>query len=174
MSSIGTATVMVRRDIISRFSEDISEDIRKTIYCGEITCVAVLSLQLPKSRYYLRTKQLVTGFLDNSACHFTDPAKHYAFVKKGFQIADYFLHKYANNDERLMARLEVKKLLADLYYAFRTINREMAHEVFKKADERKPNFPQKMKAFLYLVGSWNQPFNALAKNIFKMHAEISG
>ena len=154
MSSIGTATVLIRKDMVRLFMQHvpretmarfIGSDTPLWLFTASRSGIAVLPYETAVYR-----------FLENSACHFTDPNDHYRFVLKGFEMADYFYEHYGKNDQRILEGLNRKKLRAALFHGYRTLNRKLAKDAFVQLRSYKLDFRQKVSAFLMLAGSRNR------------------
>ncbi|MBE0679895.1 MAG: GNAT family N-acetyltransferase, partial [Bacteroidales bacterium] len=94
MSSISTATVMLRNDLLRSYFSEISGEMIDSFIVGDTPLWLFIAA---KSRIgVLKEETAVYRILHNSACHFNDPADHYKFVLKGFEMADYFYSRYGN------------------------------------------------------------------------------
>jgi glycosyltransferase involved in cell wall biosynthesis len=165
MSSIGTATVMFRREIYSHYEEEIPLTIRSEFPVGDTPLW--LYIAATSKIAVLPDETAVYRILENSACHFDDPNKHYAFVKKGFLIADYYIERYAKGDKKLAEKLEIKRLRNDLFHGFRTKDKSFAWEAYRKLMKHKISTRQKVSAYLFLLGSLNFITHWIVVNIRK-------
>jgi glycosyltransferase involved in cell wall biosynthesis len=160
MSSIGTATVMIRKDIVLQFLSEVPQEVMDT-FVGSDTPLWLFTGVYSKITV-IPEDTAVYRFLENSACHFTNPEDHYEFVLKGFMMADYFYERYGNNDSHLLERLNRKKLKASLFHGYRSMNREMAKESFKKLTTHRSGLKHRIAAWLMYAGSYNKFLNKTA------------
>lgn len=158
MSTIGTATVMIRKDIVKNFLTELPQEVRDT-FIGSDTPLWLFTGVHSKIAV-IPDDTAVYRFLENSACHFSDPEDHYKFVLKGFKMANYFFERYGNNDRHLFEQLNRKKLKASLFHGYRTMNRNLAKESYAKLTAYNLSFRLKMVALLMLTGSYNRFLNA--------------
>lgn len=164
MSSIGTATVVLRKAILEIY--------QKIINCNFVVGDTPLWLFISATSKIavLPEETSVYRILDDSACHFSDPEKHYAFVKKGFFIADYFLNKYATENKELEKRLTIKKLRADLFHGYRTLNKKIAWQAYFELNKYNLSFSHRISSLLYCFGSTGKQLQRLTGFIFKFYS----
>jgi len=163
MSSIGTATVMFRREIIPQYKREVPEEIRSGFIVGDTPLWLFIAA---RSRIAVfREETAVYRILDDSACHFTSHDKHYEFVRKGFEIADYFCSAYGKNNTTLAQNLEIKKHRAALFHAFRTMNRALAASSYERLRVNRISWRKRVSAFLLLSGSRNSFLHSIVKAV---------
>lgn len=168
MSSIATSTVMFRKEIISLFQNTISDEVRKKFIV--VDTPLWLFIAATSKIAVLPEETSVYRILDDSACHFSDPEKHYDFVKKGFFIADYFLRKYAPENKELEKKLNIKKLRADLFHGYRTLNKKIAWQAYSELNKYNLSFINKISSLLYYFGSTGKQLQKLTGFIFKLYS----
>lgn len=154
MSSIGTATVLLRSELVKRYLDEISVETRSEFIVGDTPFWLFIAA---KSKIAVMPDETaVYRIRENSACHFKSPEDHYRFVEQGFSIADYFFARYAYNNPDLGEKLEMKKLKAAMFHAFRMRDKELAHKVYRSMHSHKVKVKQKIKAFIMLKGAGNR------------------
>jgi len=166
MSSIATATVVFDKSILKNFEKGgmttfVVGDTPLWLYIAATSKIAVL----PEVTSTYR-------ILNNSACHFSDYNKHYDFVKKGFSIAEYFLHKYAYDNKELEKGLIIRKLRHDLFYGYRSFNKEIAENAFMELSKFKLSFKYKISSIVYYFGSKTALLHKLTRYLFKLYLVI--
>ena len=167
MSSISTATVLIRNDIIRQYGTEIPEILRNGFIVGD---TPLWLFAAAKSHIaVIPDETAVYRILDNSACHFRSPEDHYKFVLKGSKMADYFYDRYGGNDPVLLERVERKKHKAALFHGYRSMNSIMAGESFRKLMTYGLSVKQKISAWLMLIGSYNKLLNRIAGVIIKVN-----
>lgn len=170
MSSISTATVLIRNDVVRLYGTEIPEIMRNDFVVGD---TPLWLFTAAKSRIaVIPDETVVYRILDNSACHFRSPEDHYKFVVKGFKMADYFYDRYGGNDPDLLERLKRKKFKAALFHGFRTMNSGIAKESFNNLMTSGLSVKQKISAWLMLTGSCNKLLNRIAGAILKMNKPV--
>lgn len=170
MSSISTATVMIRGDIVRQYFAEVPEEVRNHFIVGD---TPLWLFAASKSGIAVLADEMsVYRILDNSACHFNSHDEHYRFVLKGFEIADYFYERYGGNDSQLLERLNRKKAKASLFHGYRTMDSIMAHESFKKLRISSMSMKQKIAAILLLTGSYNKFLNSLTGVVLKARIPV--
>jgi RimJ/RimL family protein N-acetyltransferase/glycosyltransferase involved in cell wall biosynthesis len=167
MSSIGTATVMFRREIYLHYQDELPISVRNEFNVGDTPLW--LYIAATSKIAVLPDETAVYRILENSACHFEDPKKHYEFVKRGFEIADYFIQRYGLGNKNLATKLEIKKLRADLFHGFKTLDWHFTLNVIKKLLKHKIAIRFKILACLYLIGSANKVTNNLVRGFLKLN-----
>lgn len=167
MSSIGTATVMFRRAVYDNYAEAIPKKLRNEFVVGDTPFW--LFIAATSKIAVLPCETAVYRILDDSACHFSDPSKHFDFVKKGFHIADYFLSKFAVANDAINTKLRIKKNRAELLYGFRKIDKNIASAAYKKLMISKLASIKRISLYLYLIGSYGKMQNKIIKAIFKIY-----
>lgn len=157
MSTIGTATVVIRKEIVRKFLTELPQEVRDT-FVGSDTPLWLFTGVYSKIAV-IPDDTAVYRFLENSACHFDDPEDHYKFVLKGFGMADYFYGKYGNNDRHLYEQLTRKKLKAALFHGYRSRNSSLAKESYAKLTAYSLSIKQRIAAWFLLTGSYNRFLN---------------
>lgn len=165
MSTIGTATVVMRSALARKYVAEIPEDIRDSFVVGD-TPLWLFTAARSKVAV-LPDETAIYRILDSSACHFISPDEHYKFVLKGFEMADYFYKRYGNNDSHLLERLNRKKLKAALFHGYRSMNRELAKESFNKLTTYRSSLKHRIAAWLMYAGSYNKFLNKTAGILLK-------
>ena len=165
MSSIGTATVVMRSDLVRKYLAEIPEDIRNSFVVGD-TPLWLFAAARSKVAV-LPDETAVYRILDSSACHFKSPDEHYKFVLRGFEMADYFYGRYGEGNDLLQNRLKQKKLRAALFHGYRSMNRTLASESFKELMSWRLSFKRKISARLMLSGSYNKLMNRMTGIILR-------
>lgn len=166
MSSIGTATVLIRKDIVRRFMKEIPRDTMAG-FVGSDTPLWLFTASVSRIAV-MPGETAVYRFLEKSACHFPDPDDHYRFVLKGFKMADYFYEHYGNSDPRLLDGLNRKKLRAALFHGYRTLNRKQAKDAFIQLSSYDMSFRQKISARVMLAGSRNTYLRRIAASVMRL------
>lgn len=170
MSSIGTATIMIRTSLVKEYFDEMPSAVLEGFVVGDTplwlfaaarTRIAVL----PEETAVYRIR-------DNSACHFRDSEDHYRFVQKGFEIADYFYNRFGREDSELLNRLNCRKYKAALFHGFRSMNHRLASESFKKMSGCRLSLKQRGAAGLMLAGSYGQLLNRAAGIILNMSKPV--
>lgn len=165
MSSIGTATILIRKKIVQEYFAEIPSETRESFVVGDTPLWLFTGA---KSRISVFPEETaVYRILNDSACHFDIPEEHYKFVLKGFKIADYFYNRYGSNNEALYRSLNQKKIKAALFHGYRTMNRDLAAGSYKELISYKPGYKKKISAWLMLAGSYNRSLNRLTGIILK-------
>lgn len=168
MSSIGTSTVMFRKEVTSNYRNEIYDSVKKKFIVGDTPLWLYISANSKIAVLSYITS--VYRILDNSACHFSDPETHFAFVKKGFLIADYFFQRYAPENKELENKLTIKKLRADLFHGYRTLNKKIARQAYFELNKYNLSFSYKISSLLYYLGSTGKHLQRLTGFIFKLYA----
>lgn len=159
MSSIATATILIRNKIVQEYFTEIPSETRESFIVGDTPLWLYTAAKSGIS--VLPEETAVYRILDDSACHFNTPEEHYKFVLKGFKIADYFYDRYGRNNETLFRSLKQKKIKAALFHAYRTMNRDLASGSYKELMSYKTGFKKKLSAWLMLAGSYNKRLNKM-------------
>ena len=165
MSSIATATILIRKKIVHDYFDEIPLETRESFIVGDTPLWLFTAAKSGIAVFPEETA--VYRVLNNSACHFDTPEEHYEFVLKGFKIADYFYNRYGKNDETLYRNLNQKKIKAALFHGYRTLNRELALRSYKELMSYKSGYKKKISALLMLAGSFNKSFNRMTGMIMK-------
>jgi RimJ/RimL family protein N-acetyltransferase/glycosyltransferase involved in cell wall biosynthesis len=171
LSSISTATVMIRNDIVRKYYQEVPEEIRHRFIVGD---TPLWLFAAANSRIaVLNEETAVYRILENSACHFKDHEAHYRFVLRGFEMADYFYERYGGGDRELKAKLDIKKNKAALFHAYRTMNSELAKESFRKLICSGAGLKQKARACLMYAGSLNKLLNLLTGHVLHINKQLT-
>jgi glycosyltransferase involved in cell wall biosynthesis len=165
MSSIATATILIRKKIVQDYFDEITPETRESFIVGDTPLWLFAAAKSGISVFPDETA--VYRILNDSACHFNTPEEHYEFVLKGFKIADYFYNRYGKNDETLYRNLNQKKIKAALFHGYRTLNRDLALRSYKELMSYNSGYKKKISALLMLAGSFNKSLNRMTGMIMK-------
>jgi RimJ/RimL family protein N-acetyltransferase/glycosyltransferase involved in cell wall biosynthesis len=166
MSSISTATVMIRDKILKSYLSETPEEVINGFIVGDTPLWLYAASR--SGIAVMEDETAVYRILNNSACHFKSHEDHYRFVLRGFEMADYFLQRYGNGDHGISEGLERRKLRAALFHGYRTLNRSLAGEAFHKIRAYKLSIRQLASAFLMFAGSRNKVFQQLTAFFLKI------
>ncbi len=170
MSSIGTATIMIRTSLVKEYFNEMPSAVLESFIVGDTPLWLFAAARTRIS--VLPEETAVYRIRDNSACHFRNSEDHYRFVLKGFEIADYFYNRFGNGDSNLLERLSCKKYKAALFHGYRSMNHQLALESFKKMRRCSLNIKQRGAAALMLTGSYNKLLNRTAGVILNMSKPV--
>ena len=165
MSTIGTATVMVRKAVIDRYLAEVDSETRYRFVVGDSP--AWLFIAAHTGIAVMSEETAVYRILEHSACHIISPADHYRFVMNGLATADYFLQRFDPGNSALKARIGEKRLKATLYHAFTTMNRDLAAESYSELLKTGQPFRRRIWAWLMLAGSGSRTANHFITFILK-------
>ena len=159
MSSIGTATILIRRALVQDYFAGIPAEKRESFIVGDTPLWLYVAANSKIS--VLPRETAVYRVLGNSACHFKTAEDHYRFVLKGFEMADFFYEKFGNNDIRLLEKLKQKKLKAALFHGYRVMDSYLAKKSYKELITGPLSLKRRISAWLMLMGSYNVLMNSL-------------
>ncbi len=165
MSSIGTATILIRRALVQDYFAGIPAEKREGFIVGDTPLWLYVAANSKIS--VIPRETAVYRVLGNSACHFKTPDDHYRFVLKGFEMADFFYEMYGNNDIRLLESLTQKKLKAALFHGYRIMDAYLAKTSYKKLITYPLTMKRRISAGLMLIGSHNEFMNRLTAVILR-------
>ncbi len=160
MSSISTATVLLRGEILRRYLAETPEKVISGFVVGDTPLW--LYTASGSGIAVMEDDTAVYRILNDSACHFKSHDDHYRFVLRGFEMADYFFQRYGKGDPAASEGLERKKLRAALFQGYRTLNHQMAREAFRGLRSYKLSIRQLASAFLMFAGSRNKALRRIA------------
>lgn len=159
-STIGTQTVLIYNKIVKNYFKEIRLRTINKWNVGDTPLWLYTMINFKVKVFSESTA--VYRILKDSACHFTDSKKHYEFVMKGFEIPEYFLEKY-RQDIRLKRRLEVRKQIAILNYAYKTSDKQLFNITYKKLKK----LELKPKTILWKIGIQNRYLKRIINVILK-------
>ena len=166
MSTIGTATVMARKELISAYIADTDLETRTRFYVGDSPLWLFIAAR--SGIAVLPYETAVYRILDSSACHITSDADHYSFVMNGLATADYFVSRYGNNDPALLEKIEQKRLKATLFHAFKTMDRTLAANTRDKLMSYQPGLKRRLWSRLMQTGSGSRTANSIINFVLKL------
>ncbi len=166
MSSISTATVLIRGDILRKYLAEIPEEVINGFVVGDTPLWLYAAAR--SGIAVMEGETAVYRILNDSACHFKSHDDHYRFVLRGFEMADYFLQRYGKGDPVASEGLERRKLRAALFHGYRTLNHRMAREAFRGLVAYRLNIRQLASALLMLAGSRNKTLQRLAAAFLRL------
>jgi len=172
MSTIGTATVMARKELITAYLAETDQETRTRFYVGDSPLWLYIAAR--SAIAVLPDETTVYRILDSSACHFTSDTDHYRFVMNGLSTADYFVSRYGNNDPLLKDKIEQKRLKATLFHAFKTMDRSLAGRTRGKMMKYRPGLKRRLWIMLMLIGSGNMPANSIISYVLKLFRQGIG
>jgi glycosyltransferase involved in cell wall biosynthesis len=172
MSTIGTATVMARKELITAYLSETDQETRNRFYVGDSPLWLFIAARAGIA--VLPDETAVYRILDNSACHITSDTDHYRFVMNGLSTADYFVTRYGNNDPVLKDKIEQKRLKATLFHAFKTMDGTLARGTRRKLMEYRPELKRKLWSLLMLIGSGSMPANSIITYVLKLSRQGIG
>lgn len=172
MSTISTATVMARKEIIDQYLTETDQELRSRFYVGDSPMWLFIAA---KSRIgVLPDETAVYRILENSACHITSHEKHYSFVMNGLANAEYFLVKYGNSDPSLMAEIRRKRLKAELFHSFRTHDGDRAGLVRQEMKKIPMDTKQKFWSLVMQAGASCRVANRIISFILQLSRQGIG
>ena len=166
MSTIGTATVMARKELITAYLSETDQETRNRFYVGDSPLWLFIAARAGIA--VLPDETAVYRILDNSACHITSDTDHFRFVINGLSTADFFVTRYGNNDPVLRDKIEQKRLQATLFHAFKTMDRTLAGRTGGKMMNYKPELKRRLWIMLMQIGSGSMPANIIITFILKL------
>ncbi|MBE0675570.1 MAG: glycosyltransferase [Bacteroidales bacterium] len=166
MSTIGTATVMARKELITAYLAETDQETRNRFYVGDSPLWLFIAAR--SGIAVLHDETAVYRILDSSACHITSDTDHYRFVMNGLSTADYFVSRYGNNDPALADKIEQKRLKATLFHAFKTMDKTLAGITRGKMKKYQPELKRRLWSRLMLIGSGNMPANSIITYVLKL------
>ena len=166
MSTIGTVTVMARRELVTRYMAETDLATRIRFYVGDSPLWLFIAA---KSRIaVLPFETAVYRILTSSACHISSDEEHYRFVMNGLDTAEYFLVNYGKDIQGLRIGLEQKKLKATLFYAFKAMDRSLAKSTHDELLKYRPDLRRKVWNRMMVAGSGNRHINRLITSFLKL------
>jgi glycosyltransferase involved in cell wall biosynthesis len=166
MSTIGTATVMARKELISAYIAETDQETRTRFYVGDSPLWLFIAAR--SGIAVLPYETAVYRILDSSACHITSDADHYRFVMNGLATADYFVSRYGNNDPILTDAIEQKRLKATLFHAFKTMDRTLAEKTRYKMMKYRPGLKRRLWSRFMQIGSGSRTANRVINFVLKL------
>jgi len=159
-STIGTKTVVLRRSLLVDYTKEVLDNLNMEFNVGDTPLWLYVAI---KSRIkVLKDVTAIYRILNNSACHFDDLHKHYAFVMKGFEVPDFFLTHY-NFPTELIIKNETRKLKSILRYSYRVKNKSLFIKTLKKINLIDRN----IIFYLWRIGLINQLFYKIIQFLLK-------
>lgn len=166
MSTIGTATVMARKELITAYLAETDKETRTRFYVGDSPLWLFIAFR--SGIAVMPDETAIYRILDSSACHITSDTDHYNFVMNGLSTADYFVSRYGNNDPALTDKIEQKRLKATLFHAFKTMDRTLAGITRDKMMQYRPGLKRRLWIMLMHTGSGNMPANSIISYVLKL------
>lgn len=167
MSTIGTATVLFRKELLLNYYNEIPESVRKSFRVGDSP--KYLYISASSKIAVLPEETAVYRIHDNTACHISDQEEYYAFLQNGLLIADYFYKKYTAGDKLLGRKLLIKKLRIDLFHGFRTMNKNISVKAFSELKKHKLNIYHRISTYLYYFGTSGRWQNIIVSFLFRLY-----
>lgn len=126
-STIGTATVVIRKNILDEYLDEI-KPLTKSWAVGDIPLWLYIA---KKSRIrFMNFSSAVYRKRVNSACRYADIDKQYRFYIKGYHIPFYFINKYGGN-ERIKNQLYCDVNRMYMRYRLAAQNRNIGSKNYK-------------------------------------------
>ncbi|MFB6340648.1 glycosyltransferase [Saccharicrinis sp. FJH62] len=161
-STIGTATVLFKQELLNKYYKEIPEKVRYSWNVGDTPMWLYFSI---KSKIgVLNIETAVYRVLKISACHFKNPLDHYNFVLKGFEIPDYFIAHYTTS-ESIKKEIAARKKRAKLHYAYKIRDRKLFEKELRSY--RIEGYKLNKSFILRRIGLLNNFFYQVSEKILK-------
>lgn len=131
-TTIGTATVLLRKDLFLKFIDDIG--LKQLLSWGALDTPLWLYISLKSKIKVLKDITSVYRINLNSASKFTNVHKRFNFQLKGFEVPMYFLDNFSDSCD-LKKEIEIKYLRTFLHYRYESKNNELGIEQFEQLNK---------------------------------------